>query len=165
MAKYQYGCTKAEYGVMDPVTGAISGKVEFDIYQNTITLDEPEPQKTEHFKQGDSTAKVVRYGNTSTTISFNVMDMSAASKVVWLGGTKTTLEGKDTWNKPKVPAKETNKALIFTLEDGSVITIPNAGCAARLSSNLNDTDIAQIPVVATVKSTNLEAVADFQWAD
>ena len=165
MSKYQYGCTKAEYGTMDPVTGAISNKVEFDVYQNTIVVDEPEAQKTEHFKQGDPTAKVVRYGNTSTTVSFSVMDTSADSKVTWLGGTKTTVEGKDTWNKPKVATKETTKALIFTLEDGSVITIPNAGCAGRLTSNLNDTDIALIPVVATVKSTGLPAVSDFQWAD
>lgn len=165
MPKYQYGCTKAEHGVMDPETGAITGLTEFDVYQNTIVLDEPEAQKTEHFKQGDPTAKVVRYGNTSTTIAFSVMDVSADSKVTWLGGTKTTVTGKDTWNKPKKAVKETVKALVFTLEDGSVITVPNAGCAGRLSSNLNDTDIAMIPVISTVKSTNVEAVADFQWTD
>lgn len=165
MAKYQYGCLKAEYGVMDPDTGAISGKTEFEIYQDTIVVDEPEPQKTEHFKQGDPAPKVVRYGNTSTTIAFTVMDMSADSKVAWLGGTKTTVEGKDTWNKPKTSTKELAKALIFTLEDGSVITVPNAGCVGRISSNLNDTDIAGIPVVATVKSTGLPEVADISWAD
>ncbi|MGJ1305132.1 hypothetical protein [Sphingobacterium multivorum] len=165
MPKYQYGCIKAEYGIMDVATGEISGLTEFDIYQNTIVVDEPEAQKTEHFKQGDPVAKVVRYGNTSKTVAFSVMDMSADSKVNWLGGTKTTVAQKDTWNAPKTNVGEMVKALVFTLEDNSVITIPNAGCAGRLSSNLNDTDIGMIPVVATVKSTNLEAVADFQWAD
>ncbi|WP_282635713.1 hypothetical protein [Sphingobacterium thalpophilum] len=165
MPKYQYGCIKAEFGTMDPVTGEITGLTEFDIYQNTIVLDEPEAQRTEHFKQGDPVAKVVRYGNTSKTIAFSVMDVSADSKVIWLGGTKTTVATKDTWNAPKKPVKETTKALVFTLEDGSVITVPSAGCAARLSSNLNDTDIAMIPVVATVKSTNLDTTADFQWTD
>ncbi|WP_286778753.1 MULTISPECIES: hypothetical protein [Sphingobacterium] len=165
MPKYQYGCIKAEHGTMDVETGAISGLTEFDIYQNTIVVDEPEAQKTEHFKQGDPVAKVTRYGNTSKTIAFSVMDVSADSKVTWLGGTKTTVAQKDTWNAPKRAVKETVKALVFTLEDGSVITVPNAGCAGRLSSNLNDTDIAMIPVIATVKSTNLDQVADFQWAD
>lgn len=165
MAKYQYGCLKAEYGEMDPDTGEITGLTEFDIYQETIVVDEPEATKTEHFKQGDPTPKVVRYGNTSTTIAFTVMDMSAESKVTWLGGTQTTVDGKETWNKPKSAVRETEKALVFTLEDGSVITVPNAGCVGRISSNLNDTDIAGIPVVATVKSTGLSSVADMSWSD
>lgn len=165
MPKYQYGCTRAQYGVMDPVTGAITGLTEFDIYQDSIVLDEPEAQKTEHYKQGDPSPKVTRYGRTVTSIQFNVMDVSADSKVKWLGGTKTTVDQKDTWNKPKTAVRETVKALVFDLEDGSVITVPNAGCAGRLSANLNDTDIAMIPVSVTVKSTNLPAVADFQWTD
>lgn len=165
MAKYQYGCIKAEYGTMNPTTGAISGKVEFDLYQNTLTIEEDEPQSTPHFKQGDPDPKVIRHSNTLRRAIFSVMDTSADSKVVWLGGTKTTVESVDTWNAPKVANKETNRALIFTLEDGSIITIPNAGCVGRLSSNLNDTDIALIPVVATVKSTGLPAVSNFQWTD
>jgi len=165
MAKYQYGCVKAEYGEMDPATGAISNKVEFDLYQNTLSIEEDEAQSTPHYKQGDPDPKVIRHANTLRRAIFSVMDTSADSKVAWLGGTKTTVESIDTWNAPKVANKELHKALIFTLEDGSVITIPNAGCIARLSSNLNDTDIALIPVVATVKSTGLSEVANFQWTD
>lgn len=165
MAKYQFGCTKAEIGVMDPGDGTITWGAEVDIYQDTIVLDEPEATRTDHFKQGDPNVKVTRFGNTATTIAFSIMDLSADSKVLWLGGTKTTVTTVDTWNKPDVAVKSTTKALRFTLEDGSIIIVPNAECAGRLASNLNQTDIALIPVVATVKSTGVEAVASFQWSD
>lgn len=165
MPKYQYGCSRAQEGVMDPITGAITGLKEIEIYQDTIVLDEPEAQTTDHFKQGDPDPKVTRYSRVVTSVIFSVMDMGADSKVNWLGGTKTTVNTKDTWNKPKKKVNEKMKALIFDLEDGSVITIPNAGCAGRLTANLNDTDIALIPIKATVKSTGVEEVSSFQWTD
>ncbi|WP_392471312.1 hypothetical protein ACF3OC_08015 [Sphingobacterium cellulitidis] len=165
MPKYQYGCIRAQIGLMNVTTGAITGLKEIDIYQDTIVIDDPEKQMTPHFKQGDPTPKVTRYARSQMTVAFSIMDTSADSKVEWLGGTKTTVDTKDSWNRPKTQVNETVKALIFDLEDGSKITIPNAGCAARLASNLNDTDIVVIPVVATVKSTNLPAVADVQWTD
>jgi len=165
MAKYQFGCLKAEIGVMDPEDGTIEWGAEIDIYQDSIVMDEPEATKTEHYKQGDPDPKVTRYGRTAKTIAFSIMDMSAASKAVWLGGTVTTVTGVDTWNAPAQPVKSTQKALRFTLEDGSIIIVPNAECAARLSSNLNETDIALMPVVATVKSTGVESVSAFQWTD
>lgn len=165
MPKYQFGCTRAQIGIMDPATGAITGLKEIDIYQDTIVIDDPERQRTDHFKQGDPSPKVTRYGRSAMTIAFSIMDTSADSKVEWLGGTKTTVDMKDTWNRPKEQVNETVKALIFDLEDGSKITVPNAGCSARMSSNLNGTDIVQIPVVATIKSTNLPAVSEFQWTD
>lgn len=166
MPKYQYGCTKVEHGVMDPGTGAVTwNAVEFDVYQDTIVIDQPEASRTDHFKQGDPDPKVSRFARSVRTIQFSIMDLSADSKVLWLGGTKTTVSTKDTWNAPTKSVPSTIKALRFTLEDGSVITVPNAECAARLSGNLNDTDIMLIPVTATVKSTGVTAVAAFQWAD
>lgn len=165
MAKYQYGCTKAEIGVMDPQDGSITWGDEIEIYQDTIVMDQPEATRTEHFKQGDPDPKVTRLGNTVRTIAFSIMDLSADSKVTWLGGTKTTVSTKDTWNSPAQPVKSTTKALRFTLEDGSVVIVPNAECAARLASNLNDTDIALMPVIATIKSTGVSSVAALQWED
>lgn len=253
MAKYQYGCLKAEHGEMDPSTGVVSNFQEFEIYQDTITLDEPEATRTDHFKQGNSAApKVTRFGNTVTAVNFTVMDMEADSKVRWLGGSKTsvaeagvatvgtivagsgytngtylnvpltggtgsgataniTVAGgevtavvivdagagytasdtlsasaailggggtgftvpvatvtatmKNSWHKPKAPVRKIDRALRFHLEDGSVIVIPNAGCAGRLSSNLNQTDIAGMPVVATVQDTGLPNVSDMTWDD
>lgn len=166
MAKYQYGCKKAEIGTMNPTTGEITWDVnEIDVYQDSIVVDQPEATRTEHFKQGDPDPKVTRHSRTVRSITFSVMDLSADSKVKWLGGTKTTVEGKDTWNSPANPVAATTKALRFTLEDDSVIVVPNASCAARLAGNINETDIMLIPVVATVKSTGVSAVAAFQWTD
>jgi len=166
MPKYQYGCKKVEDGTMDPSTGALTwAPSEIEVYQDSITIDQQEATRTDHFKQGDPNPKVSRYSKTVKSINFAVMDMSADSKVKWLGGTKTTVEGKDTWNEPVNPVPSTTKALRFTLEDDSQIIVPNAECAARLSGNLNEADIMTIPVVATVKSTGVSAVSAFQWTD
>lgn len=166
MGKYQYGCSKVEIGTMAPVTGELTWEPqEIEVYQDTIVIDQPEASKTDHYKQGDKNPKVSRYGRTAKTITFGIMDMSADSKVTWLGGTKTTVALKDTWNEPEQPVNSTIKALRFTLEDGSVIVVPVAECAGRLAANLNETDIATINVVATVKSTGVASVSAFQWTD
>lgn len=165
MPKYQYGCTKAEYGTFNPTTGEITGWTEFDIYQDSIVVDQSEASRTPHYKQGDPDPKVIRHARSEKTIQFAVMDTSADSKVVWLGGTKTTVEGVDTWNAPAAAVPSTIKPVRFTLEDGSVITVPQMECAGRLSGNLNESDIMLIPVVGTVKSIGIPEVSNFQWKD
>lgn len=166
MAKYQYGCSKVEHGTMDKVTGEITwAPAELEVYQDTIVIDQPEASKTDHYKQGSSNPAVSRYAKVAKTIAFSIMDLSADSKVLWLGGTKTTVATKDTWNEPEKAVPATIKALRFTLEDESVIVVPVAECAARLTGNVNDTDIVTIPVVATVKSTGVSSVSSFQWTD
>lgn len=165
MGKYQYGCSKAEVGTFNPATGAVTNWEEVDIYQDTITVDQPEASRTDHFKQGDPSPKVSRFARVAKTISFSIMDVSAKSKAKWLGGTVTTVDQVDAWNTPKNQVNSTVKALRFTLEDGSVITVPHTDSAARLTSNLNDTEIVLIPVVATIKSTGKEDVPDMSWTD
>jgi len=165
MGKYQYGCLKVEMGSFNPTTGATSNWVEVDIYQNTIVVDQPEPTRTDHFKQGDPNPKVSRFAPSVTTITQSVMDVSAESKAEHLGGTVTTVDGVGTWNAPKVRVNSKVRAWRYTLEDGSVLTIPHTDTASRNSFNLNDTDIAMIPQTITVKSTGIEAVADMTWTD
>lgn len=166
MSKYQYGCKKVEIGVMDPDDGTISWEAdEIEVYQDSIVIDQPEATSTDHYKQGDPDPKVRRFSRVVRSIQFSIMDLSAASKARWLGGTVTTVGGKDTWNAPSAPVASTKKALRFTLEDDSVITIANAENAARLAGNLNETDIMLMPVVASVMSTGLTAVPSFQWDD
>lgn len=165
MSKYQYGCLKVEIGDFNPTTGATSNWREIDVYQDSIVLDQPEAASTPHYKQGEPNVKVIRYGRTLTTVAFSIMDMSAASKAEWLGGTVTTVDDVDTWNAPDQVVNSTTKSLRFTLEDGSVITIANGECAARNASTFNETDIALMPVVATVKSTGIPAVPAMAWAD
>lgn len=166
MAKYQYGCSKVETGEMDPETGELTWDAdEIAVYEDVIEIDKPEAPSTPHYKVGDANPIVTRYGKTARTISFRIADMSSDSKVRWLGGTKTTVTGKDTWNEPTVPVNSTVKALRFTLEDGSVIIVPVGECAGRLAATLNETDIATMPIVATVKSTGIASVSAFQWTD
>lgn len=165
MPKYQYGCAKVEMGVFDPLTGLSSGWKEVDIYQNTIVVEQPEASRTDHFKQGDPNPKVSRFAPTVKTITQSIMDVSAASKTEHLGGTMTTVDNVDTWNAPKRTVNSKVRSWRYTLEDGSVITVPHTDTSSRSSFNLNDTDIAMIPQTIIVKSTGIESVADFQWAD
>jgi|GEM_PF-1227281 len=165
MPKYQYGLLKFETGTMDAVTGAVSNWTEEKIYQDTCVIDRPEAQKTEHYAQGDPDPKVIRYGRTAKTIAFSVFDRSADSKVKWLGGTKTTVDLVNSWNAPAKAVASTKKAIRLTFEDGSVAVAPNCSCAARDSWNPNDSDVAVIPVIATVLGTGVEAVASWTETD
>lgn len=165
MAKYQYGCLKVEVGDFNPTTGAITNWKEVDVYQNTIIMDEPEAQKTDHLKQGDPNPKVTRYGAVSRTIAQSIMDTSAASKAEHLGGTVTTVDDVTTWNAPKKKVASKIRAWRYTLEDGSILTVPCGDTVSRLASSLNDTDIVTIPQIITIKSTGVENVSDIQWTD
>ncbi|WP_286767158.1 MULTISPECIES: hypothetical protein [Sphingobacterium] len=166
MAKYQYGLLKFETGTMDPVTGEVTDWVEEKVYQDTCVIDRPEATKTEHYAQGDPNAKVIRYSRPGTkTIAFSIFDRSAASKVKWLGGTVTTVQSKDMWNEPETPVTSTKKAIRLTFEDGSQAIAPNCSCAARDAWNPNDSDVAVIPVVASVMSTGVAGVSSWRETD
>lgn len=150
---------------MDAVTGEITwDAAEIEVYQDSIVLDDPERSSQDHFQQGNKNVKVRRRGRTAKTIAFEVMDVSADSKVRWLGGTKTTVATKDTWNEPEEP-RSIKRAMRFTLEDGSVIVTPTLDCDGRLPANLNETDIVRMSIMGTVTATGVASVSAFQWTD
>lgn len=166
MPKFQYGLLKFETGTMDPETGEVTDWVEEKVYQDSCVIDRPAASKTEHYAQGDPHAKVIRYGRPGAkTVEFSVFDRSAESKQKWLGGTVTALNGKDTWNEPDRPVMETRKAIRLTFEDGSTAVGPNMSCAARDAWNPNDSDVAVIPVVASVMSTGITGVSAWSETD
>lgn len=164
MGKYQYGCSKVEFGKMNATTGAMDTPKEAEVYKDTISHDDGESTPTKHYKQGDNNPKVIRYSVADETITFKIMDVSADSKKEWLGGTVTDVQGAKTWHKPKKKLP-VDKYLKFYLEDGSQITIPNASCMARLQNEINDEAIVTITVVATTQDTGIANVMPFSWAD
>lgn len=166
MPKYQYGLSKFETGTMDPVTGAVANWEEEEVYQSTCLIDRPESTKTEHYAEGSPDPKITRYGRPGAkTVAFSILDRSAQSKSKWLGGTVTTVDGKDTYHAPDQPVNATKKAVRLTFEDGSIAVAPNCSCAARDSWNPNDTDVAVIPVVASVQSTGVANVSAWSETD
>lgn len=159
MSKYQYGLIKLEEGTVDPTTGAVTVKGEIEVYQNTCVIDRPEPQQTNHFKQGDPNPKVSRFQRQPKTVTFNVFDRSAESKVNWLGGTSATVSGKTKWAESESSTGGvTTKCLIFTFEDGSKAIGRKVECVGRDSWNPNDTDVAVIPVKGTIMSSGIANV-------
>ena len=166
MPKYQYGLLKFETGVMDPVTGLVAEWEEDEVYQDTCVIDRPEATKQEHYKQGDPDPKITRYSRPGAkTVAFSILDRSAKKKAKWLGGTVTTLNGKDTYHAPAVPVNSTKKAIRLTFEDGSIAIAPNCSCAGRDSWNPNDTEVGVIPVVASIQSTGVAEVSSWQETD
>lgn len=159
-----YGVTKAEVGVYNPADGTVSGWAEIDIYKDTFTLTEPDPTVTNHFKQGESSPKLTRQVAGEVSINFSLMDLSADSKIAWIGGTKTTVLTVDTWHAPRVK-KSMIKALRFTMEDGSILTLPKVDCFTKADVKASDADINLMPVVGTIQDPGFEDVFPMSWSD
>ncbi|WP_017258398.1 hypothetical protein [Pedobacter arcticus] len=159
-----YGVTKAEVGVYSNVDGTVAGWAEMDVYKDTFTLEEADPTKTEHFKQGEASPKLVRQKAAGLTIKFSLMDLSATNKVLWIGGTKTTVETVDTWHPPRVKTGLI-KALRFTLEDGSIVTIPKTDCFTKANVKASDADINLMEVSGSILDPGFEDVFVMAWTD
>lgn len=165
MAVYSYGVVKSQEGVFDPITGAVSALKEIEVYQDTIKMEWPDATETPHFKQGDPNPKVIVRKAQPKTISFSVMDTSAASKKNWLGGEAVLVDGANVWSEPAVPLLSKVRALVFECEDGSVITIARADTTAKMNMEVTDGNINLIDVKAAITSTGVVDVAGFKWAD
>lgn len=159
-----YGITKAEAGVFNPVDGSVSAWTEMEVYKNTILMPEEDPTRTSHYKQGQASPVLVQEVAGVITVTFSLLDISAANKADWIGGTVTTVNTKDTWNSPRVKTSKT-KALRFTMEDGSIMTIVKASCWTKLDVKASDTEINLLLVTATVLDPGFPEVLPISWED
>ncbi|ADY51515.1 hypothetical protein Pedsa_0943 [Pseudopedobacter saltans DSM 12145] len=164
MGKYKYGVIKSEVGTYNEVDGTSTGWAEIEPYKDTIVITEEDPTTTNHFKQGDANPKITRQQPGAQNIELSIMDLSADSKVMWLGGTKTTVSTKETWNAPKVKTPKI-KSLRFTLETGEILTIPKVSCFGKLDFKASDTDIDLITVSGVIQDPGFAGVAPMMIAD
>jgi hypothetical protein len=164
MGKYNYGVLKMEVGTYSEVDGTSSAWAEVENYKDTIVMSEEDPTVSNHFKQGEANPKITRQSPGAQTVEFSIMDLSADSKVLWIGGTKTTVSTKDTWSAPKSKTAKI-KSLRFTLETGEILTIPKVSCFAKLDFKASDADIDLITVSGTILDTGIVDVAPMTLAD
>lgn len=159
-----YGVTKAEEGVYSATDGSVTGWVEIDLYKNTFALSEEDPTRTPHYKQGQASPSLVVEIAGANTVNFSLMDLSASSKRDWVGGTITTLNNKNTWHAPRIKTSKI-KALRFTLEDGSVMTMPKVSCWTKAEVKASDSEINLMPVVGTILDPGFADVLPVDWVD
>ncbi len=161
---YSYGVTKAEVGIFSSVDGSVSGWKEIELYKDTFTMGEDDPTQNDHYQQGVASPKIVRETTAPTKVNFSIMDLSADSKIEWVGGTKTTVATVDTWHSPRLKRSQI-KALRFTLEEGGVITIAKVQTYGKPDVKASDADINLILVTGTILDPGFEDVLPVDWKD
>jgi hypothetical protein len=164
MGKYKYGVLKMEVGTYSEVDGTSTDWVEVEAYKDTIVMSEEDPTVSNHFKQGEANPKITRQTPGAQTVEFSIMDLSAASKVDWIGGTVTTVSTKDTWSAPKSKTPKI-KSLRWTLETGEILTVPKVTCFSKLDFKASDEDIDLILVSGTILDPGFVGVAPMTLAD
>lgn len=165
MAVYNTGLKSLKVGDFNPQTGAITNLVEVQVYKDTLKITESEPNQTKHYQAGKTAPKKIHYENGEETVKFSVMDTSAASLLACLGGTVTTLNTVDTWNKAKGLQKERIKALVAETSDGALIKIPRGSWIGVKNFDMADAAIGLIDITVTPTDTGLDEIADFSVTD
>lgn len=165
MPLYSFGVSKCEEGIYNPTTGAVTGWKEIEVYDGTISLDWPDAVETPHRKQGDPNPKVTVRKIQPKAILFSVMDTSGKSKKNWMGGDIVTVDGADEWSEAEPAVTSIIKALRFTGDDGSIMTIVRADTYSKIIYAPTDAALTLIGVRGSVTSTGIEGVKGFTWAD
>lgn len=165
MPVYNTGLKSLKVGDFNPADGSISNLKEVEVYKDTLKITESEPTQTKHFQAGKSAPKKIHYENGEETVKFSVMDTSADSLQVCLGGTVTTLNSQKTWNKAKGLQKERIKALVAETGDGAIITIPRGSWTGIKNFDLAQTAIGLIDITVTPTDTGFDNIPDFSVTD
>jgi len=164
VSKYNCGLKSLKVGDFDPVTGEITNLVEVEVYKDTLTLEESDPETTRHYAEGKSSPKKIVYMPGDETVNFSVMDTSADSLKSCLGGDVTTLNGVKTWHKPKGFAEQI-KALVAETVDGSIITIPRGSWIGKKNFSFNANGILLIDITVTPTETGVADLDAMTIAD
>lgn len=157
-----YGIVKAEFGVFNTATGAITSPVEIPVYKDSVDNQEEDAPENKHYQEGKSSPRLVVYGEAGETFKFSVMDSSAASLERWIGGTATTVDDTVTWHKGIAKAGSKG-GFRFTTADGCICTMYAAFIAKR-NNKLSSSTIRLIEVTATPIETGT-AIASVTWTD
>lgn len=165
MSVYNTGLKSLKVGDFNPATGAITNLVEVQVYKDTLKITETEPTQTKHYQAGKTAPKKIHYEAGEETVKFSVMDTSAASLLACLGGTVTTVNAVDTWNKAKGVQRERIKALVAETSDGALIKIPRGSWIGVKNFDMADAAIGLIDITVTPTDTGLEEISDFTVTD
>lgn len=118
-----------------------------DVYQDTCTLKDDDPETTEH-KSETSSKRIILVGETNTTLELSLMDPDLELLARYFGGQITGDAGSRKWIRPrKLPYKEW--AIWQQPEEGLFVGCACARIIPKFEINYSSTGICLVPM--TVK--------------
>lgn len=148
--KYSFGISAFTIADIDPGTflGINPVNVKEAVYRDSFNMTEEEGTTTDHYSEMDTTPKVSFTEVGKETLTFQVMETQVDMLVLFLGGTKTTVSGRDRWSKPTT-ATNIEKFVTITTNDGTTIQIPRAKITGRKNLQFRRNGIWLIDVTLT----------------
>ncbi|MGY6522010.1 MAG: hypothetical protein ACXIUD_09795 [Mongoliitalea sp.] len=121
MPVYSYGLKSVKYAPIDPETKVPGAFVTVGkIYRDTGEFQQEDAAVTDHLEELSDYPVVTTNRKGLSSVRMRLMDTSAANKVIWLGGTITTVADQpDQWNEPN-QHPNIEYAFEFEFEDGSI---------------------------------------------
>lgn len=115
-----------------------------DVYQETCTLKDSDPETTVH-KSETSSKKITMVGETYTTVELSLMDPDLELLSRYFGGDVTGETGKRKWVRPKkLPYKEW--ALWIKPEEGLFVGCPTTRIIPKFEITYNSKGICLVPM-------------------
>lgn len=150
MTKYSYGIQSFTIADIDGATflGINPVEVKEAVYRDSFNMTEEEGTTTDHYSEMDTTPKVSFTEVGKETLTFQVMETQVDYLVMFLGGAKTTVGGRDRWSKPTV-ATDNEKFVTITTLDGTTIQIPRCKITGRKNLQFRRNGIWLIDITMT----------------
>lgn len=132
-----------------------------DVYQDTCTLKDSDPEITEH-KSETSSKRITLTGETPTNVELSLMDPDLDQMARYFGGTITgSVKGKRKWVRPrKLPYKEW--AIWQQPEEGLLIGCANARIIPKFEITYSSKGICLVPMTIKYQS---ELMVDESFSD
>ncbi|GGH02753.1 hypothetical protein [Pedobacter zeae] len=163
MSVIQLMVKKIEIGTVSAVDGTVSDWEEVKAYNDTVTLDEPDPTVTEHYAAGQSSPRLTISIPGVETLGFQIMDSDPDNCEIALGGTVTTVNNKKTWNKPKGFGSERIRAVRVTTVDDYQYVQNKASVTGKKMLTFANTGIGLLDVKFRALDTGFPAIPDVTW--
>lgn len=131
-----------------------------DVYQDTCTLKDSDPEITEH-KSETSSKRITLTGETPTEVGLSLMDPDLEQMARYFGGTITGTTGKRKWTRPrKLPYKEW--AIWQQPEEGLLVGCANARIIPKFEITYSAKGICLVPMTIKYQS---ELMVDESFSD
>jgi hypothetical protein len=163
MPVYQTGLKSLEIG--DFNNGTPNNFVAVKVLRDTMTIEKPDPTENKFYQAGQASPVLVTTQEAGGLMAtFSVLDTSADTLLMLIGGSVTTLNGVKTWNAPTGSRSPLIKAIRATTLQNGTIQINRGALIATESFSLSENNIAVIKVKVEALDTGI-GLASVQFTD
>jgi len=144
VSKIQMADPVASKAALDAMLEGDWTDLPLTLRDDEVSINDEEPEESEVFSHENDPAEDYDIIGQGSTITGSFIKASRAQLVALMGGTS---EGADTATRIHRSAKRLllNKALKFTLKDGSTIIVPNAKGYVSLQSSIGFGGVTKYP--------------------